>query len=93
MIKGNLGPVIQRYKEDMKLYSEQLEFEKAAMIKGKLEGLENYQARSVIVSKTLSNVDVFSILREKDTAYINYLDGSKWHDYSNTYDFFGTEIR
>ena len=38
-----------------------------------MEGLENYQARSVIVSKTLSNVDVFSILREKDTAYINYL--------------------
>ncbi len=73
MIKGNLGPVIQRYKEDIKFYSEQLEFEKAAMIKAKLEGLENYQARSVIVSKTLSNVDVFSILREKDTAYINYL--------------------
>ena len=36
MIKGNLGPVIQRYKEDMKFYSEQLEFEKAAIIKGKL---------------------------------------------------------
>ncbi len=73
MIKGNLAPVIQRYKEDMKLYADQMEFEKAAMIKAKLEGLENYQARSVIVSKTLSNVDVFSILREKDTAYVNYL--------------------
>ena len=73
MIKGNLGPVIQRYKEDIKFYSEQLEFEKAAVIKGKLEGLENYQARSVVVSKTFSNLDVFSILREKDTAYVNYL--------------------
>jgi excinuclease ABC subunit C len=73
MIKGNLAPVIQRYKEDMKFYSVQLEYEKAAVIKRKLEGLENYQARSVIVSKSLINVDVFSILREKDTAYINYL--------------------
>ncbi len=73
MIKGNLAPVIQRYKEDMKFYSQQLEYEKAAVIKGKLDGLENYQERSVIVSKSLSNVDVFSILREKDTAYINYL--------------------
>lgn len=73
MIKGNLNPVIQRYKEEMNYYSTQLEFEKAAIIKRKLEGLENYQARSVIVSKTLSNVDVFSILREKDTAYVNYL--------------------
>ncbi len=73
MIKGNLTPVIQRYKEEMNYYSAQLEFEKAAIIKGKLEGLENYQARSVIVSKSLSNVDVFSILREKNTAYVNYL--------------------
>ena len=73
MIKGNLGPVIQRYKEEMNYYSTQMEFEKAAIIKQKLEGLESYQARSVIVSKTLSNVDVFSILREKDTAYVNYL--------------------
>ncbi|HEY5465086.1 MAG TPA: excinuclease ABC subunit UvrC [Hanamia sp.] len=73
MIKGNLSPVIQRYKEEMKYYSEQLQFEKAAVIKKKLEGLENYQARSVVVSKSLANLDVFSILRENDTAYVNYL--------------------
>jgi excinuclease ABC subunit C len=73
MIKGNLSPVIQRYKEEMNLYAAQLQFEKAAIIKKKLEGLENYQARSVVVSKSLSSLDVFSILREKDTAYVNYL--------------------
>ena len=73
MIKGNLTPVIQRYKEEMNYYAQQLQFEKAEVIKKKIEGLENYQARSVVVSKTLSNVDVFSILREKDTAYVNYL--------------------
>jgi len=73
MIKGNLGPVIQRYKEEMNYYSSEMQFEKAAIIKHKLEGLENYQARSVIVSKSFSNLDVFSILREKDTAYVNYL--------------------
>jgi excinuclease ABC subunit C len=73
MIKGNLSPVIQRYKEEMNYYAQQLQFEKAEMIKKKIEGLENYQSRSVIVSKTLSNVDVFSILHEKDTAYVNYL--------------------
>lgn len=73
MIKGNLGPVIQRYKEEMKYYSEQLQFEKSAVIKKKLEGLENYQARSVIVSKSFANLDVFSILREKEKAYVNYL--------------------
>ncbi|MEO9070125.1 MAG: GIY-YIG nuclease family protein, partial [Ginsengibacter sp.] len=73
MIKGNLSPVIQRYKEEMNYYVSQLQYEKAAIIKKKLEGLENYQARSVVVSKSLANLDVFSILREKDSAYINYL--------------------
>ena len=73
IIKGNLGPVIQRYKEEMNYYSEQLQFEKAAMMKKKLEGLEDYQSRSVVVSKSFANLDVFSILREKDTAYVNYL--------------------
>ena len=73
MIKGNLTPVIQRYKEEMNYYVSQLQFEKAEVIKKKLDGLENYQARSVIVSRSFSNLDVFSILREKDTAYVNYL--------------------
>ena len=73
MIKGNLSPVIQRYKEEMNYYVEQLQFEKAEIIKKKLEGLENYQARSVVVSKSFANLDVFSILHEKDTAYVNYL--------------------
>ena len=73
MIKGNLAPVIQRYKEEMNYYAGQMQFEKAEIIKKKLEGLENYQARSVVVSKTLSDLDVFSILREKDMAYVNYL--------------------
>jgi excinuclease ABC subunit C len=73
MIKGNLSPVISRYKEEMNYYVSQLQFEKAEIIKKKLDGLENYQARSVIVSKSFSNLDVFSILRENDIAYINYL--------------------
>lgn len=73
MLKGNLGPVISRYKEEMEYYASQMQYEKAAIVKQKLEYLENYQAKSVIVNKSISNLDVFSILREKDTAYINYL--------------------
>jgi excinuclease ABC subunit C len=73
IIKGNLSPVIQRYKEEMNYYSVQMQFEKAAMMKKKLEGLEDYQSRSVVVSKSFANLDVFSILRENDAAYVNYL--------------------
>jgi excinuclease ABC subunit C len=73
MLKGNLAPVIHRYKEEMEYYASQMQFEKAAIIKRKLDDLENYQAKSVIVSKSFSNLDVFSILRENETAYVNYL--------------------
>ena len=73
MLKGNLGPVISRYKEEMDYYANQLQYEKAAIVKQKLEYLESYQAKSVIVNKSFSNLDVFSILREKNTAYVNYL--------------------
>src|SRR5690606_24604837 len=50
-----------------------LKFEKAEMMRRKLEYLEQYQARSVIVSKHLGNLDVFSIYKEGDSAYVNYL--------------------
>ncbi|MFX8000802.1 hypothetical protein ABTK84_20250, partial [Acinetobacter baumannii] len=36
MLKGNLQPVIQRYKKDMQQLAESLEFEKAETIKKKL---------------------------------------------------------
>lgn len=73
MLKGNLGGVIAHFKQEMAETAAQLKFEKAAMIKNKIEYLENYQAKSVIVSKHLTNIDVFSILRENETAYVNYL--------------------
>src|SRR5690606_30081916 len=50
MLNGNLAPVISRYKEEMNYFALNMQFEKAAIIKKKLDDLENYQARSVIVS-------------------------------------------
>jgi excinuclease ABC subunit C len=43
------------------------------MIRKKIEHLENYESRSVVVSRHLSHADVFSIARDGDLAYINYL--------------------
>lgn len=73
MLKGNLTPIMQGYKKQMAEYAMNLAFEKAEVIKKKLEHLENYQARSVVVSKHLGTLDVFSILKENDAAYVNYL--------------------
>jgi excinuclease ABC subunit C len=73
ILKGNLAPVMQHLKEEMQQYAADLAFEKAALIKQKIDELEAYQARSVIVSGHLGHLDVFSILKEDDTAYVNYL--------------------
>jgi len=73
ILKGNLGPVIIGFKKEMKASAEKMDFEKAEITKKKIEHLENYQARSVIVNKHISNADIFTMSRDADRAYINYL--------------------
>lgn len=73
ILKGNLGSVVAQFKEEMQQYAMNLEFEKAEMMRKKIEHLENYQASSVVVSKHLTNLDVFSIAKEDNKAYVNYL--------------------
>ena len=73
ILKGNLSSVIEYFKKEMREQAAALAFEKAELIKKKIEHLENYRAKSVIVSDRLNNVDVFSILKEGNIAYVNYL--------------------
>lgn len=73
ILKGNLGPLMQEFKKDMRELAEKMDFEKAEMLRKKLEHLQTYESRSVIVSRHLGHADVFSILRDGDRAYINYL--------------------
>jgi excinuclease ABC subunit C len=73
ILKGNLGSVIQHFKQEMKKQAEALEFEKAEIIRKKITYLENYQSRSIVVSATLHNLDVFSISQADGMAYINFL--------------------
>lgn len=73
VLKGNLGSVITHLKKQMQEHAAHMEFEKAELVKKKIEHLENYQARSVVVSKHLNSVDVFAILKEDETAYVSYL--------------------
>ena len=73
ILKGNLGPVIAEFKREMKAAAEKMEFEKAELIRKKIDHLENYQARSVIVNKHITNADIFTISREEGHAYVSYL--------------------
>lgn len=73
MLKGNLSPIIAGYTNMMKDFATKLDFEKAEFVRKKIDHLEQYQSRSVIVSKHLNNVDVFTIVIETDIAFVNYL--------------------
>lgn len=73
ILKGNMAPVIRHLKEEMKEYATELAFEKAEIIKKKIEFLENYQSRSLVVNAKTGDLDVFSILKDKNIAYVNFL--------------------
>ena len=73
LLRGNLAPVIRHFKEQIKKHVASLQFEKAEIIKKKIVFLENYKARSVVVNPKAGNMDVFSIVKINDIAYVNYL--------------------
>jgi len=73
MLKGNLSPVLQQYKTDMKDLAEKMEFEKAEILKKKIDHLKTYAANSVIINPKLGDLDVFSIAEEEDEAFVNFL--------------------
>ncbi|MCX6271257.1 MAG: excinuclease ABC subunit UvrC [Bacteroidetes bacterium] len=73
IIKGNLNSVAQQLKTMMYAYAEKLEFEKAHIVKEKLDLLEKYQSKSTVVNPNISNIDIFSIISDAQFAYVNFL--------------------
>jgi excinuclease ABC subunit C len=73
MLKGNMNQLMGHLKKQMQAHAEDLDFEKAAYLKNKIELLQTYQEKSVVVGKHFSNLDVFSIIKDGKLAYVNYL--------------------
>ena len=73
ILRGKLGGIISSYTAEMEVHVKNLEFEKAQNIKKKLEHLERYQSRSVVVSQKLKDLDVFSLISESHEAFVNFL--------------------
>ena len=72
ILKGNIRSVVQHFKAEMLKLSKRMEYEKAQLVKEKIKQLEHYQSKSSIVSPTINDVDVFSIVSDQDYAYINF---------------------
>lgn len=73
IIRGNTQKVIRHLKDEMKSASQKLEYERAALLKEKIDELEHYQARSTVVSPRIHHVDVLSMVPEEKRAFFNYL--------------------
>lgn len=73
ILKGNIRQIIQTLKKKMNGYAEALEFEKAQAIKDKLDQLNKFQSKSTVVSPSIKNVDVFSIVSDTTSGFVNYL--------------------
>ena len=73
ILKGNFKESLSVFKNKMKNFSDNLNFEEAQKVKEKMEVLMNYQSRSTIVNSKINNVDVFSIITDEEYGYVNYL--------------------
>ena len=72
VLKGDLRPVRRYLEAEMRRAAAALKFEAAQRFKQRLDALDNYSSRSVIVSARIVDVDVFSLLPDDDTAYCNF---------------------
>ena len=73
ILKGNTREVQRELREEMMKLSEELRFEEAEEVKRKYLLLEQFVAKSEVVSHTIDNVDVLSITNDEKVAFVNYI--------------------
>ena len=73
ILKGDLRPVKSYLEGEMTRAAAELRFEAAHRFKMRLEALEKYRSKSVIVSANMTDADIFSLYTEGEEAYCNFL--------------------
>ncbi|MDE6711381.1 MAG: excinuclease ABC subunit UvrC [Alistipes sp.] len=73
ILKGDLRPVRSYLESEMARAAGELKFEQAQRYKQRIDALDHYAGRSVIVSARIVDVDVFSLLPDDDVAYCNFV--------------------
>jgi len=73
ILKGRISIVEEYFQARMKEAAEKMEFERAAFYKMKLEKLEKFQSKSLVVNRKLTDIDVITIASSETDAFINYL--------------------
>lgn len=73
ILRGETQELLNYLKLEMERLSEELRFEEAQVLKEKYQLVERYQSKSVIVSQTLDDIDVFGIDDDNTDVYVNYM--------------------
>lgn len=72
MIKGDFRKAKEYLTTQMTRHATKLEFEKAQMIKERIDSLEEYQTRNTIVNPNIDDVDVFGMTSDETAAFVNF---------------------
>ncbi|MBR3551470.1 MAG: excinuclease ABC subunit UvrC [Bacteroidales bacterium] len=75
IIKGNRKEVIRELRDEMMRYADEWKFEQAGEVKRKIEALENFIGKSVVVNPSLTDMDVFGMEEDADNNcfYVSFL--------------------
>jgi len=73
ILKGHLVPAKAFFKEQMQVAAERLEFEKAATYKKKLDIINNFQEKSLVVNPKIDELEAYSIIDDEEDAYVNFI--------------------
>lgn len=73
ILRGETQELLDYLRNEMANLSQQLRFEEAQMLKEKYQLIERYQSKSVIVSQTLDDIDIFGYDDDTSDVYINYM--------------------
>lgn len=73
ILRGDTQQLMDYLRSEMERLSEQLRFEEAQELKEQYKLVERYRAKSVIVSQTIEDIDVFGIEDDDRDVYVNYM--------------------
>lgn len=73
ILRGDTQELMAYMRTEMERLASQLKFEQAQEVKEKYLLIERYRAKSVIVSQTVGDIDVFGIDDDDRDVYVNYM--------------------
>ena len=73
ILRGETQELMSYLRDEMARLAMELRFEEAQVLKERYQLIERYNAKSVIVSQTVQDIDVFGLEDDDKDVYINYM--------------------